>query len=100
MIYLCVKGGLGNQLFQIFTAIAYALRENQEFKFVYYKKIGSRETYWENFLSELKKYTDEMTMNRISNSEIIQIFNKGSFVNFFKKTSSFSNLIISTKLSF
>jgi hypothetical protein len=60
MIYLCVKGGLGNQLFQIFTAIAYSLREKQEFVFYYYKKIGNRETYWDSFLCELKKYTNPM----------------------------------------
>ena len=60
MIYLCVKGGLGNQLFQIFTAIAYSLRENQEFVFYYSKKIGNRETYWDSFLCELKKYTNPM----------------------------------------
>jgi len=64
MIYLCVKGGLGNQLFQIFTAIAYALRENDNFKFFYYKRIGNRETYWDSFLCELKKYTDPM-MNSV-----------------------------------
>jgi hypothetical protein len=60
MIYLCVKGGLGNQLFQIFTTVAYALREKQEFTFSYYKKIGNRETYWDSFLCELKKYTNTM----------------------------------------
>jgi len=74
MIYLCVKGGLGNQLFQIFTTIAYALREEQTFGFFYYKKIGSRETYWDSFLYNLKKYTNEMTISRVSsNSDILQI---------------------------
>ena len=58
MIYLCVKGGLGNQLFQIFTAIAYALQEHDNFSFFYYKNIGYRETYWDNFLIHLKKYTN------------------------------------------
>ena len=62
MIYLCVKGGLGNQLFQIFTTIAYALRENHEFTFCYYKNIGNRETYWDSFLYELNKYTDNMSI--------------------------------------
>ena len=64
MIYLCVKGGLGNQLFQIFTAIAYALQEHDNFSFFYYKNIGYRETYWDNFLIHLKKYTN--TMNSVN----------------------------------
>jgi len=80
MIYLCVKGGLGNQLFQIFTTIAYALREHQDFLFFYYKKIGNRETYWDSFLCNLKKYTNEMTITRSSpNSDLLQIFHKDYF---------------------
>jgi hypothetical protein len=69
MIYLCVKGGLGNQLFQIFTAIAYSLREKQEIVFSYYKKIGNRETYWDSFLCELKKYTNTIMVG----AEVITI---------------------------
>jgi hypothetical protein len=64
MIYLCVKGGLGNQLFQIFTAIAYALQENDNFNFFYYKNIGCRETYWDSLLIHLKKYTN--TTNNVN----------------------------------
>ena len=72
MIYLCVKGGLGNQLFQIFTAIAFALRENHEFTFCYYKKIGNRETYWDSFLCDLKKYTNTIISQNVNTIKEIE----------------------------
>jgi len=53
-------GGLGNQLFQIFATIAYALEQKQPFGFVYSPVsygITHRETYWDNLLIHLKKYT-------------------------------------------
>ena len=34
MITCNLKGGLGNQLFQIFTVIRYALVNNKEIKFI------------------------------------------------------------------
>jgi hypothetical protein len=57
MIYLNLKGGLGNQLFQIFACISYSLKMDQVFVFPNYDVIGNRSTYWNNFLSNLKKYT-------------------------------------------
>jgi len=57
MIYCDLKGGLGNQLFQIFAIISYSLKMNQTFVFPNYKIIGNRPTYWDTFLSHLKKYT-------------------------------------------
>jgi hypothetical protein len=57
MIYLNLKGGLGNQLFQIFACISYSLKIDQVFVFPNYDIIGNRSTYWNNFLSHLKKYT-------------------------------------------
>lgn len=56
-------GGLGNQLFQIFTTIAYALENNKPFGFMYTEHLGGvgqtikRKTYWDSFLSPLKKFT-------------------------------------------
>jgi hypothetical protein len=54
-------GGLGNQLFQIFTTISYALKNNHSFFFTNEKYLGgqynNRETYWDSFLYLLKKYT-------------------------------------------
>jgi hypothetical protein len=53
-------GGLGNQLFQIFTTISYAIKHKQMFKFEYSDllTIGvTRPTYWNSFLSKLKPFT-------------------------------------------
>jgi len=57
MITCKLMGGLGNQLFQIFTTIAYALENGSEFQFLYSKNLGKRPTYWENLLLSLKKHT-------------------------------------------
>ena len=71
-IYL--QGGLGNQLFQIFTCISYALEHTIEFKLPLYNQNQKdprsppsnlaphghkRPTYWNNILEELGKYTVE-----------------------------------------
>ena len=60
MITCQIMGGLGNQLFQIFTTIAYALEQKQSFGFIYSPTsygITHRLTYWDNLLESLKKYT-------------------------------------------
>lgn len=54
-----LQGGLGNQLFQIFTTIAYSLDNKLPFYFSdkYELQTGTstiRHTYWKTFLSELK----------------------------------------------
>jgi len=60
MITIHLKGGLGNQLFQIFATIAYALEHNHEFIFPYSDKLHTglvRPTYWSNLLRSLIVYT-------------------------------------------
>lgn len=60
MITVHIMGGLGNQLFQIFHTIAYALRYNLEYVFPYSETLKTgleRPTYWNNLLSNLKSYT-------------------------------------------
>jgi hypothetical protein len=60
MITCNLKGGLGNQLFQIFAIIAYSLKHSQPFKFVYTDFVPSitpRHSYWESFLKSLKAFT-------------------------------------------
>lgn len=55
-----LMGGLGNQLFQLFTTISYGIRTKRKFVFPYSEKlvIGTiRPTYWDNFLSSLKIFT-------------------------------------------
>jgi len=59
MITCNLIGGLGNQLFQIFTTISYAIRTRQMFKFYnceFTQGVVKRETYWENMLSKLKPF--------------------------------------------
>ena len=62
MITCNLMGGLGNQLFQIFTTISCAINTRQKFAFIDIDKLGSGETmvrltYWNNFLSKLKIFT-------------------------------------------
>jgi hypothetical protein len=54
-------GGLGNQLFQIFTTIECAFRNNKAFAFLNtyhlkYKGSTDRHTYWDTFLNSLKPF--------------------------------------------
>jgi Glycosyl transferase family 11 len=57
MISCELMGGLGNQLFQIFATISYAMKHRQPFKFLYKDFLHDRPTYWNTFLSSLKIFT-------------------------------------------
>jgi len=57
MISCELMGGLGNQLFQIFMTISYAIKHRQPFKFLYKDFLHDRPTYWNTFLSSLKMFT-------------------------------------------
>lgn len=62
MITCQLMGGLGNQLFQIATTIAYAIRWRHSFVFTNAKTLGQgattiRPTYWDTFLSRLRTFT-------------------------------------------
>jgi len=60
MITCELIGGLGNQLFQIFTTIYYAIQLDHEYKFTDSKSslsITPRNTYWNSLLSNLKGVT-------------------------------------------
>lgn len=70
MDYVSCKlmGGLGNQLFQIFAVIAYSMKNNCNFVFEYTKelKVGiTRNTFWDNFLTELISYTTKNSNNSL-----------------------------------
>ena len=62
MITCNIIGGLGNQLFQIFTTISYAIQTRNVFYFYETEFTGGvgttnkRDTYWNNFLSKLKLF--------------------------------------------
>jgi hypothetical protein len=58
-----LMGGLGNQLFQIFTTLAYGLKTGSQVIFPYSTELNvgvTRTTYWDSFLIHLKKYTTYM----------------------------------------
>ena len=49
-VYIIIRGGLGNQLFQIFTVISYAKLYNYIPQLIPSQKNGIRPFYWNNFL--------------------------------------------------
>jgi hypothetical protein len=54
-------GGLGNQLFQIFTTISYSIKSKNPFTFLDIETLGGghstvRYTYWKTFLSRMKPF--------------------------------------------
>jgi len=59
MLTCNLMGGLGNQLFQIFTTITCAIKSKQKFQFLAADTLGEgsttkRPTYWNNFLCSLR----------------------------------------------
>ena len=61
MITCNLMGGLGNQIFQIFTTISYAIKSRKQFKFLKLEKLGGgsttiRYTFWNTFFSRLKPF--------------------------------------------
>ena len=61
MITCNLMGGLGNQIFQIFTTISYAIKSKNRFDFLDVDKLGEgsttiRPTYWNTFFSNLKPF--------------------------------------------
>jgi hypothetical protein len=54
-------GGLGNQIFQIFATISYAIKSREQFKFLSLEQLGGgsstiRYTFWNTFFSNLKPF--------------------------------------------
>ena len=65
MITCNIIGGLGNQLFQIFATISFALKHKQVFCFTYKTMTGKRQMYWDNFLSTLTLFTNARMMTNV-----------------------------------
>ena len=71
MIYIELMGGLGNQLFQIFTGISYSLDNKIPFKINNNKpdkvspldNISKRPTYWDTLLINLSTFTYNNSLN-------------------------------------
>tara|TARA_B110001450_G_scaffold1093_1_gene1304 strand:- start:27026 stop:27868 length:843 start_codon:yes stop_codon:yes gene_type:complete len=89
MIYIELMGGLGNQLFQIFTGISYSLDNKISFKINNYKpdkvspldNISKRPTYWNSFLINLSKFTYNISINLpIYREEVFFKYNKIPYI--------------------
>lgn len=66
MISIFLQGGLGNQLFQIATAISYGIDNNTNFIFSYSKTLTTgkeRSTYWDTILQNCCQYTTKNLTN-------------------------------------
>lgn len=76
MISCNLHGGLGNQLFQIYTTIAHASQTNKKFFFLNVKELKSsltnRHTYWDSFLKRLKPFLIDPELMNQDNLVIIQ----------------------------
>jgi hypothetical protein len=87
-------GGLGNQLFQIFTTIVYSMKSKNKFQFLDLESLGSgsstiRPTYWNTFFSNLRPFLikelpqpihiikekdftfNELNVNEMSNRDVL-----------------------------
>ena len=76
MISSYLMGGLGNQLFQIFAAIALSFQFETQFQFAYSRELTvgtNRPTYWDTLLFELKTHTTYNNNRQITeqNNQII-----------------------------
>jgi len=65
-----IKGGLGNQLFQIFATIAYGIRTGREVRFYFTEQIGNRSSYWHSLFKGLKQF-------QINQDDFVYIFYSG-----------------------
>lgn len=73
MITTFLMGGLGNQLFQIFAAFAYAIQYNTKLILPYEEVLTTginRPTYWGNFLNSLSIFSTANPANGMSNNDI------------------------------
>ncbi len=55
-VFINIMGGLGNQLFQIAAAYAYARKEKGQLKIYKKRDNGNRPVYWDNFFKALQPY--------------------------------------------
>uniref|UniRef100_A0A6C0DUN7 Glycosyltransferase n=1 Tax=viral metagenome TaxID=1070528 RepID=A0A6C0DUN7_9ZZZZ len=75
-------GGLGNQLFQIFTAIAYGMRYRRKVVFSYsdYLTVGTiRTTYWNTFLKSIRFMTTDNNVITNKDLETFQLYRESNY---------------------
>ena len=78
MITCNIMGGLGNQLFQIFTTIATGIRDGHKIVFPYVESTNygtvTRYTFWDNFLASILIFTNKNTTDEgISNKALSEV---------------------------
>lgn len=78
MISIDVMGGLGNQLFMIFTTLAYGIQNN--IKVVFSTRVfGERDSYWQTFFSDLLDFTTQHPDNQVDTNHFMR-YNEPSFM--------------------
>jgi hypothetical protein len=84
MLTCYIQGGLGNQLFQIFTTINYALKYKKVFAFTNQTQLDrQRSTYWQTLLEPLAKFTKEINYNELNKDKCNIFIHKQSITNKF-----------------
>jgi hypothetical protein len=73
MITCDLKGGLGNQLFQIAATLGYCMEHSIPFIFPYSNVEGNLPPYWETFFDHLKQYTT--SRNNFPDAEPVDVLN-------------------------
>ena len=89
VVSIRLMGGLGNQLFQIFTTITYGIKNTRKIVLPYTDvlRVGiERPTYWENFLSTLKAMTTFNPGYGITNGTFVR------FSNVFERTFKYEEI--------
>jgi hypothetical protein len=73
MISVNIMGGLGNQLFMIFTTLAYGIQHNIKVVFPYHCQMLRRHTYWDSFLKDLTIFTTENRGNNMNDGQVFSL---------------------------
>jgi hypothetical protein len=94
MLTCYLQGGLGNQLFQIFTTIAYSLTYKKAFAFTNQIQLDTkRSTYWHSFLSPLSKFTKYINYyNKATIDKFTNIIKNNDFVKLNEENFSYNVL--------
>jgi hypothetical protein len=76
VVSIYINGGLCNQLFEIFTTIAFAIENNLQFIFPYTNNVGDRPDrprYWHSFLKPLLQYTTKSPFSFIDDNYLFSL---------------------------
>jgi hypothetical protein len=82
MLSIHLMGGLGNELFMIFAAMAYAIQNNVKIVLPWRCNMeGHRHTYWDTFFSDLVIFTTANPSNGVSDDDIysMELYHERNF---------------------